>query len=311
MLAAVHRIPIPNPFFEGHNSVYVIVSDPVTLIDTGVATDKAFHALRSGLDAQGIRIRDVQRVILTHNHIDHIGNAWRLQQQCNPELQILIHENERRSVEDVDPQGSRFLQEVTERLREWHAPECSRPQDSLSSMPIWELESAAAEGLVDGQLIEMADGELEVIHTPGHTMGSICLRYGPYLFSGDHILPDISPNVGVSDMRRSDMLAHYFASLQRIQEMLDIVAVMPGHGGSFTNLHHRCRELVNHHEVRLDEILVILRERPGTVYEVACALFGQLDEFHVMLGCAEANAHLEFLVEQREVANENGTFRLF
>jgi hydroxyacylglutathione hydrolase len=310
MRGAVHRISIPNPFFEGRNSVYVIMSDPVTLIDTGVATRKAFQALESGLATHGIAVSDVRRVILTHKHIDHIGNAWRIQGERIEEIEILIHESECRSVEDVDPLGNRFSQLVSQRLREWHAPESSQPENSSKAMPVWELEPATAQGLVDGQLIELADGHLEVIHTPGHTMGSICLRYESYLFTGDHVLPDVSPNIGGGDMRRSGMLEHFLASLERVQNMTDVVDVMPGHGEPFTKLHQRCRELVSHHEERLGKIVAILRNEPLTVYEVAGKLFGKLDDFHVVLGCAEANAHLEFLVNQDQVASEDGKFRL-
>ena len=177
-------------------------------------------------------------------------------------------------------------------------------------MPAWELEPATVKGLVDGQLIELADGHFEVIHTPGHTMGSICLRYGPYLFTGDHVLPDISPNVGAGDMRRSGMLEYFFASLERLQKMTDVVEVMPGHGEPFGDLRQRCRELVNHHEERLDKTVAILRDEPRTVYEVACELFGLLEDFHIVLGCAEANAHLEFLVDQCQVTSDDGKFRL-
>ena len=204
MRGAVHRISIPNPFFEGHNSVYVIVSDTVTLIDTGIAIGRAFQTLKAGLEAHGIGIGDVRRVILTHKHIDHLGNAWRIQGGGKEETEILTHEDERRAVEDVDPLGKRFAQLVSERLHEWHAPESS-PNDLVNSMPAWELEPATAQGLVDGQRIDLADGHLEVIHTPGHTMGSICLRYGSYVFTGDHVLPDISPNVGIGELHLSGM----------------------------------------------------------------------------------------------------------
>jgi glyoxylase-like metal-dependent hydrolase (beta-lactamase superfamily II) len=310
MRGAVHRISIPNPFFEGRNSVYVIVSDPVTLIDTGIATDKAFQTLKSGLAAHGISISDVRRVILTHKHIDHIGNAWRIQGERTDEIEILAHESECGAVEDVDPLGERFYQLVSQRLREWNAPESSQPVFSPSAMPAWELEPAVAKGLVDGQQIDLADGQLEVIHTPGHTMGSICLSYGPYLFTGDHVLGDISPNVGAGEMRRNGMLEHFFASLERVQNMTDVVDVMPGHGKPFSKLRQRCRELVNHHEERLDKTVDILRNEPRSVYEVACELFGQLADFHIVLGCAEANAHLEFLVDQCQVARDDGKFRL-
>ena len=308
LTARVHRIPVPNPFFEGRNSVYLIASSPVTLIDTGVATTKAFEALEAGLKEHGLRVGDIQRVVLTHKHIDHMGNAWRIQQQGGAE--ILIHESECHAVTDVDPSGERFAELVAKRLREWGAPEMKRSDRSSSPMPPWDLEPAEATGLSDGQYLEQADGRLQVIHTPGHTMGSICLRYGTLLFSGDHVLEDLSPNIGGGDMRHRGVLRHYLASLERIMNTSDEVQVMPGHGQPFTALRKRCQVLIGHHEERLAKILVILRGGPQSVYEVACQLFGKLESFHVMLGCAEASAHLELLVERGSVACDDGEYRL-
>ncbi len=115
---ATITLRIPNPFSEGRNRVYVIPSDPVTLIDTGTATDRAFDALVSQLDEHGLSIRDIGRVILTHKHIDHIGNAWRIQQESDAE--ILIHESEMKSIADVDPDSIRFKDLVADRLTQWN-----------------------------------------------------------------------------------------------------------------------------------------------------------------------------------------------
>ena len=304
----VLQIAVPNPFVEGRTRVYVIPSDPITLIDTGIATDKAFEALAAGLREHGLSVGDVQRVILTHKHIDHIGNAWKIQRESG--AKILIHENECHAISDVDPGGKRFADLVAERLRGWNVPASDRPGDSSDARPKWKLESAEVEGLVDGQRIEIADGHLEVIHTPGHTMGSICLRYGPFLFSGDHILPDISPNVGGGDMRNRGMLRHYLTSLERVQNLDDEFQVMPGHGEPFTNVANRCDELLRHHEERLEKTLEILRAGPRVVYDVARELFGIMEDFHVVLGCAEANSHLEYLCEQGQVTCDRGEYRL-
>ena len=99
----VHSLRVSNPFFEGANTVYLIESDPLTLIDTGVATEIAYERLLSQLKETGLRVEDIRRVILTHKHIDHIGNAWRIQQLNQAE--ILIHESEMRSIENVDAQS--------------------------------------------------------------------------------------------------------------------------------------------------------------------------------------------------------------
>lgn len=305
------RLRIPNPFVEGRNCVYVIKSDPVTMIDTGVATRRAFDALQQGLQEHGLTLRDIKRVILTHKHIDHIGNAWRIQQQSGAE--ILIHESEVKSVTNVDPAGGRFADLVKQRLQDWNVPSEALPSESSSKGPTWELESAEATGICHGQQIPFSDAAMEVIHTPGHTMGSCCLHYGGHLFSGDHVLPEISPNVGGGDMRNRGLLRHYLESLTRIVQAAngDSVQVMPGHGDPFDDLAGRCAELVAHHFERLDQAVDILRKHgPQTVYDVARRLFGKMADFHVVLGCAEAGAHLEYLEDEGRVVHDNGTYRL-
>ena len=304
-MTTVHRISVPNPFFEGRNSVYLIPSDPVTLVDTGVATDKAYQRLCAGIEEFGLSVRDIRRVVLTHKHIDHIGNAWRLHRECGAEL--FIHEFECKSITDVDPSGARFGDLVDKKLQTWGAP----PRESTpaaSQMPEWRLEAAEVTPLRDGQSLQQGAGELSVMHTPGHTMGSLCLIYDGQLFSGDHVLREISPNVGGGDMRSRGMLGRFLESLQRTQQLGDM-RVLPGHGEPFDDLTARCSELLSHHEARLDQTTEALQDGAKTVYEVALTLFGELRDFHIVLGCAEANAHLELLVDRGLALQEGDRFR--
>ena len=303
------RLEIPNPFFEGRNQVYLLASDPVTVIDTGVATGRAFDAVVAGFREHGFSLADVKRVLLTHKHIDHIGNAWRIQQASGCE--ILISEKELHSVQDVDPGGRRFRETVRQRLVSWDVPKEEMADASGASGWEWEIESATARGLSDGERLPQGDGELEVLETPGHTMGSVCFRYGDTLFSGDHVLPTISPNVGGGDLRHQGMLGHYLESLERVAALdgKDLW-VYPGHGQPFSTLAPRCQELIGHHHERLEKVVEICRRGgPHTVHQVACELFGTMKEFHLVLGCAEAAAHLEYLQQNGQVVQEHGKYR--
>ena len=261
------RLAIPNLFFEGRNSVYVIRSEPLTLIDTGIATDRAFEALVEGLAECGVRVGDIRRVILTHKHIDHIGNAWRIQQASGAE--ILIHKAEIAAVNDVDPSSSRFRELARQRLEEWNVPK-SLIDDRTTSKPHhrWKIESAEARPFEGGQTIEQEGGDFEVLHTPGHTLGSVCLRSGSILLTGDHVLPGISPNVGGGDLNNRGMLKHFRASLGATRELgTDELLVLPGHGKPFYGLTARCDELLDHHDQRLAAIVDILKDLgPMTVF---------------------------------------------
>ena len=308
---SILSLQVPNPFSEGRNRVYVILSDPITLIDSGVATERGKEALVQGLAEHGLSLEQVGRVILTHKHIDHIGNAWRVQRAAGAE--ILIHESERPSISDVDPDSQRFSELVRQRLRDWSVPDEFQPRPAAAAGVTWDIEPAVPTGLADGQRIDLGQGGgiLEVIHTPGHTYGSICLKYGRTLFSGDHVLPEISPNIGGGDMRRRGLLTEFLASLRRIAALSGAVdQVLPGHGAPFTDLAERCAQLLVHHRDRLDRIEAILRTGDlQNVWEIACRLFGDLQDFHVVLGCAEAEAHLECLVDEGRVIAGSGGYR--
>lgn len=300
---AIITLKLPNPFSEGRNRVYIIPSDPLTMIDSGVATERGYQALQEGLAEHDIAMRDIGRVILTHKHIDHIGNAWRIQQASGAE--ILIHRSEMDAVSMVDPHGNQFRAVVSERLKRWQVPAQIHSAVELLTFPNWEIQAAQPTAVDAGQRIELSCGELEVHHFPGHTGGSIGIQLGRRLLIGDHVLPDISPNIGGGDMQYRGLLRQYIESLARTIELSSSIdEVLPGHGDPFVDLKLRCQTLVDHHQQRLESTVAILkRSGPQSVYEVAQNLFGQMREFHVVLGCAEAQAHLEYLVEDGRVAH--------
>ena len=251
----VFSIQVPDPFFEGQTAIYVIQSDPLTMIDTGISTDECYATLLAGLAEHNVSLADVGRVILTHKHIDHIGNAWRIQQATGAE--VLIHESEIAEITQVDADAARFKALAIECLDRWNVPR--EIQEEMDSVPKWQIESVPAKELVDAQEISLGDASLTVVHTPGHSRGSICLKYGDMLFSGDHVLPDISPNIGAGDLLHPGLLRMFFASLEKIQRVGADLQIMPGHGQPFSNLSDRCRVLTDHHVQRLDEILSILQ----------------------------------------------------
>ncbi|HAA71532.1 MAG TPA: hypothetical protein DCE55_20515, partial [Planctomycetaceae bacterium] len=205
----------------------------------------------------------------------------------------------------------RFQELVTERLAEWNVPEEARPQPANLVGRTWAIQSATPRGLVHGQKINTNCGELEVLHTPGHTNGSICLKFGRQLFSGDHVLPTITPNVGGGDLRQRGLLGRFLESLDHTLALApDIDQVFPGHGVPFNHLAERCQELIQHHQDRLKQTEACLQQGRLSVYEMAICLFGELHDYHVILGCAEAQAHLEFLVTAGRACYQHGQYTL-
>lgn len=308
--APVLHIGIPNPMFEGELNMYVIAGDPLTLVDTGIGTSKALAALEAGLAAHNLAIDAVQQVILTHKHADHIGLAYEIHERAG--AKVFIHEDDWEGISNLDERHEEFIPLVCSRLRAAHTPEDEIQQlaEFLSHGRRF-AKQTPAEKMAHGDTFEIDGCALEVIHTPGHTQGSVCLRYAHYLFSGDTVLPGITPNIGAGEMRRTGMMRRFLDSLDRIAAyQSDELVVLPGHGGQFSNLAERCAELKAHHAEREEAILKILRDagEPMTVYEIARSLWKKLPGYHLVLAQAEVISHLEKAVGDGQVKTDNGRF---
>jgi hydroxyacylglutathione hydrolase len=311
--APIVRIAIPNPFFEGATNVYVIAADPVTLVDTGIGTDEAYGALEQGLRAHCLEPRSIRRLVLTHHHLDHFGLARRLHDTVG--VKVYVHVDDWEAVTRYEEWNTAFVNRMVKRMSAWGAPEGDIQEGSALFLHGGRFlaRSVPAEPLIDGQRLPLGEGELEVIHTPGHSVGSICLRYGRHLFSGDHVLPDVSPNIGGAGWVTSGILRRYLASLERMEPLqTDDLIVYPGHGDPFHDLVGRVRWLKEHHREREEAIVAFLgKNGPATVYEIAVGIFGRLRSHHVALGTAEIYAHLEKLESEERLIQRDGRYHQF
>ena len=181
--------------FEGELNLYVIAGDPLTVVDTGIGTPEALAALEAGLAAHGLRVDSVGQIVLTHKHADHIGLA-----DDDSRAQRRHGLRARGRLGRRDRSRSRHGEFVPLVCRGCASSTCPRRHRSLGEIsgPRQAIRPADAgrEAQAMAIVLKVSASRLEVIHTPGHTQGSICLRYGRHLFSGDHVLPTISPNIG-------------------------------------------------------------------------------------------------------------------
>lgn len=252
---------------------YVLV-DPrggVHLIDPGVDTDANWVRLLDRLDSLGREITDVRTVLVTHMHFDHLGMGARVRSASA--AQLVMHRLEQSAINEefggADP----------DRFERWGVPHARRDELARITEERFARARVTADGFVDGgETLDLGGIRLEVIWTPGHTYGSICLRdpERQLLFTGDHVLPLLNPGLGLGGPTPSNPVTDYLDALDRIAGF-DDHQVCPGHGYRFYGLRARCETLSSHHARRTAEVATVLSrlDRP-TVWQVASQLYWSL-----------------------------------
>jgi glyoxylase-like metal-dependent hydrolase (beta-lactamase superfamily II) len=311
VMPGVWRITLPLPFALRSVNVYLLREGKEwCLIDTGLRTRAADEALRAGITAIGLRLRDLRIILLTHAHPDHIGLAGVLEAESGAQVLMFGPEAEQMRRVWGDERYESFR--ATARMFLHHGMPAEEAQFSAEEA----AKSARAvclprriTPLHDGQKIALPGGCYQVIWTPGHADGHICLYRASdgLLIAGDHILPHITPNIGLYPASRPDPLSDYLHSLTKIEHLAALLT-LPGHGDVITNLHQRVVQLREHHRRRADRLLELLSVRPTTAYALATALFGQRFDTisNRRFALAETLAHLEHLHHQHRVEPVHG-----
>lgn len=298
----VFKIEVPVPFGTMYVNAYLINSGVLTLIDPGPKTSKAIDALNMALGKLRISLKDVERLIFTHRHVDHMGMGNRIKMISNAET--YIHESEKDA-------ASNFYEEFDKTVKSFLAPvaEAGVPNNILVRLPAYygiikdvcepvEIDKA----LKDGDTLNLGEINLNVIHCPGHSIGSICLYENErrLLFTGDHVLKEITPNPFASGLSEHATLKRYLDSLRKV-EKLPVETGLPGHGDLIHDFPSVVQDLYAHHEARKRLVAEILRTGPKTPFEVSKEMFGNLPMSEILLGLAEAAGHLEELSTENRV----------
>ncbi|MFD0682949.1 MBL fold metallo-hydrolase [Actinomadura fibrosa] len=305
-------VPIPgNPL--AYTLVYALESPrgPV-LIDAGWEHEDAWAALRDGLAGFGLDVADVHGVVVTHFHPDHAGLAGRVREASGAWIGMHHADAEIvRMFRSVVAEGTHGAIE-TAALRRAGADEAELRAPGARERV--DPPAAPDRELADGDLVDLPGRRLRVVWTPGHSPGHICLHLeeGDRIFTGDHVLPRITPHIGLYpyDLPAVDPLGDFLGSLGKISGM-DADEVLPAHQYRFTGLTGRVREIIDHHEERLAEMTALLSSRPVTLWELTAGLTWRhpWEEMPLQarrMAAGEAAAHLRVL-ENRGVARRAGT----
>jgi glyoxylase-like metal-dependent hydrolase (beta-lactamase superfamily II) len=273
IVQGIHQIKLPRPAGAAldHTNVYLVEGTKGNLlIDTGLDTPEAFGALRDALKFGGFGFKDIPLIVATHIHPDHYGMIDKLKQLSGANVAISYIEAKFIDSRYVKPDG--LLKQVKQLFQSNGVPEARLTELAEAAMAIRQSVGVVKPDIMlkDGEPITVATSEFKVIVTPGHSPGHICL-YEPkrkLLFSGDHILPDIFPHVGIHPQSGENPLGDFFKSLEALSK-LDVNFIFPGHGSVFSGFKLRLGELSYYHEQRQRAITRIIEKDTKSAYQIA------------------------------------------
>lgn len=317
-----YRIPLsmPNNGLRAVNVYLISDGDSHALVDAGWSTETSHAELTTALASLGLQIEDLNTVMVTHVHHDHYSLAMRIRRESG--CKVMLGRGEEDTLTRVLEGTGRSLEAQRSRLamcgaggelvaldamvedgdpRAWVSDEFEQPD-------VW---------LDDDDAIRVGRRNILSVSTPGHTRGHLCYldRDARLAFTGDHVLPHITPSVGFEAATNLQSLQDYLTSLRLAGGWADF-RLMPAHGPADGAVGARAAELLEHHEARLDEIAETTRvDGPLSVYDIASRIpwtgrrrpYQQLDDFNRIMACLETLVHVELLDARNVVALDRTT----
>lgn len=291
------------PFELRHVNVYLLRDgERFTLIDTGLQTDESRQTLNQKLETLRVPVERISRILITHIHPDHFGLAGELRERAHAEL--VIHRLEVALMEPRYARAEDLVHDVAAWLSKNGVPAEEAEFIKTASMAAREfVKVVEPEVLLEGaELLSIDGGALHAVWTPGHSPGHCCFHWPQrrVLFSGDHLLPKISPNIGLHPQSGADPLDDYIESLTRV-EQLEVDLVLPAHGDPFTDHRGRIATIKAHHDDRKALLVSLLGEKAKTGWELAGDLFQGIRDrnvFQQRLALQETLAHCQSLASE-------------
>ena len=336
IVSGIYQIQLPLPYTPvgdmslGENlsqtNVYCIQGNTGwLLVDSGWNDPKNIQIMKSGLQEIGIDFKDISQIAITHSHLDHFGLAGELQEITGAAL--FLHQGERRFIE---PRGLK-AETILKEMRDWLSRNGTPTHETAELQRLSEGEmhfispvfpdvvsftgkvGSPDKFLSGGETIDTGFFRFEVLWTPGHSPGHICLyeQTKKILISGDHVLSRITPEIGLNPLSSLNPLGDYIKSLESLKE-LEVEIVLPGHEEYFADLRTRIAELIQHHQRRKEDISRVLMTRPEQVaYKIAMRIpwmpekggkpWEELDHWGHRMALMETLAHLNLLKEEGKV----------
>ena len=308
----IHRLRIPTPFAVGRVNCYLIEDEPLTLVDTGPNSGKALDELEHQLAERGHSIDELELVILTHQHIDHLGLVEIIAARSGADVAAIdvavpLMESFGDRAEEDDSYAASLM------LRNGIPEDVVFALQSVSrSFRAWGAKAKVTRPVRDGERMALRDRTLEVQHRPGHSPSDTVFWDAErrILLAADHLIAHISSNPLITrpldgSSERTQALVTYLDSLRKTRE-LPAEIVLSGHGDPITDHVSLIDQRFALHERRAEKLQGLIAERPRTGYELAQELWGNVAVTQAFLTLSEVIGHVDLLINAgrvREVAD--------
>jgi glyoxylase-like metal-dependent hydrolase (beta-lactamase superfamily II) len=305
--AGIHRLAIPTPFAVGRVNVYLIEDDPLTLVDSGPNSGSSLDELERQIAAHGHGIEDLGLILISHQHIDHIGLVSILAKRSGAEVVALdrlvpLVEGYREAAGADDEWATDLM------TRNGIPPEVVTALATVSrGFRAWGARADVTRSLKDGEEIRFRDRTLRAVFRPGHSPTDTVFHDADrrMLIAADHLLAHISSNPlmtrPLDGGPRPQALVTYLESLQKTREM-DIDLVLPGHGEPITDHRAVIDARLRLHRKRADKIHRLIAEAgPLSAYELAQRLWGDIAVTQAFLTLSEVIGHTDILQNEGSV----------
>jgi len=290
--------------------VYLLLgAGPPTLVDAGSGQEDCTRQILSGVQqvhdefGEAIAPADIRRILITHAHIDHFGGLAGLLREVKAE--VGIHPLDSRALTAYDE----FAVVANWKLDAFLTTAGVEPQQRREMLEAFQLPRGRYPNvpwdvpLGDGLVL---DG-LEILHTPGHSAGHVCIAADNLLLSADHILSRTIPQQWPESVAPNTGLGHYLESLDKVQRRGGFDLALPAHEIVIHDLSHRIDAIRTSNLRRLERLVEILRHagRPLSVGELARKMYTDSLGMRAILAMTDIGARVEYLHQRGQLLVAN------
>ncbi len=306
--AQVFRLPME--VFPGYIAFAHLVAceGSLTLVDVGSGFGDSHADLLAGFEAvredHGLpaRLEDVDRIVITHGHVDHFGGLPQVKEIAT-KAQISLHELARPVLCNYDERVLVASKRVAVFLQQAGVPKERRghllDMYMFGKQPFVPMPVNLT--LKDGDLL---DGGFRVVHVPGHTPGLVMIQIADILLTADHILPTTSVALAPESIMPYTGVGHYIESLVKAGQVEGVRIALGGHEEPMRDYYAVTQRAHDQALEKIDRVLVHCDE-PRTIYEIACRIYNNMDGYGELLKLEQTGARVEYLNQRGLITVDN------